>query len=62
MTDRILVCVAAIVISLLALERSSHADPAPAMDRQLVERMVRALEDQARATNKLVSAVERCKR
>lgn len=40
---------------------SVHADPSPALDRQLVERMVRALEDQVHATDRL-QATERCKR
>lgn len=55
----------AIALSLalwFALDRSARADPNAALDRQLVERMVRALEDQARATDKLVQATERCKR
>lgn len=39
--------------------RVAHADPQPALDRQLVERMTRALEDQVRATDKLVQATER---
>lgn len=39
-----------------------HADPTPALDRQLVERMTRALEAQAKATQELVRATERCKR
>jgi hypothetical protein len=39
-----------------------HADPVPALDRQLVERMVRALEDQSRAIDRLVNATEKCKR
>lgn len=33
-----------------------------AIDRALTERLVRALEDQARQTEKLVQATERCKR
>lgn len=38
----------------------AHADPSPALDRQLTERMVRALETQASATRDLVRATERC--
>lgn len=41
---------------------TAHAEPAPALDRQLVERLVRALERQAQATERLVTATERCKR
>jgi hypothetical protein len=37
-----------------------HADPSPALDRQLTERMVRALEAQALATRDLIRATERC--
>ena len=61
-------CVALCVALLLhALDRSSaRADTSPALDRQLVERVVRALEDQVRATEKLIQATERagerCKR
>lgn len=36
-----------------------RADAAPAVDRQLTERMVRALEAQAHATESLVRATER---
>jgi hypothetical protein len=36
-----------------ACSAPAHADPQPALDRQLVERMVRALEDSARAQHKL---------
>lgn len=39
-----------------------HADPSPALDRQLTERLVRALETQASATRDLVRATERCNR
>lgn len=39
-----------------------HAEQQAAVDRALMERMVRALEDQSRATDKLVQATERCKR
>lgn len=40
-----------------------HADSSPAaLDRQLVERMTRALEAQAKATQELVRATERCHR
>jgi hypothetical protein len=39
-----------------------HADPEPALDRQIVERMTRALEAQAHATEALVRATERCKK
>ena len=40
---------------------SAHADPQPALDRQLVERMTRALEEQARATQQLARVMERCR-
>lgn len=50
-----------IVIVLLWIPLCSHADPQPALDRQLVERLVRATEAQARATERLLQAVERCK-
>lgn len=48
--------------ALLATLSGAHADPSPALDRQLVERMVRALEAQAHATDRLVQATERCQR
>lgn len=51
-----------IALGLLLQDRQAHADPQAALDRQLTERMVRALEDQARATQRLVEAEERCKR
>jgi hypothetical protein len=62
MRANVLLALALGVALLFALDRSAHADPESALDRQLVERMVRALEDQARATDKLVQATERCKR
>jgi len=41
----------------------THADASqPALDRQLVERMTRALEAQAAATKELVRVTERCRR
>jgi hypothetical protein len=39
-----------------------QADPVPALDRQLVERITRALELQASETRDLVRATERCNR
>lgn len=39
-----------------------HADPQPALDRQLTERMARALEQQARATEALTRATEKLHR
>jgi hypothetical protein len=36
-----------------------HADPQPALDRQLVERLVRAQESQAHALEGIQRAVER---
>jgi len=50
----ILLCV---IVPVLA-----HADPQPALDRQLVERLVRAQESQARALEALTRAAERCAR
>lgn len=44
----------------IAVGNHAHADPQPALDRQLVERMTRALEANASATRDLVHAVERC--
>lgn len=52
----------AVGLALALTDRHAHADPSPALDRQLVERMTRALEAQARATERLVQATERCKR
>jgi hypothetical protein len=40
----------------------ARADPQPAFDRAMVERLVRAQEAQTRALEKLVSVTERCKR
>lgn len=51
-----------VVVVLLWIPLCSHAEPQPALDRQLVERIVRALEAQARATERLVQAEERCHR
>lgn len=49
--------------SFLAERDITHADATqPALDRQLVERMTRALENQARQTERLVAATERCNR
>lgn len=61
--DRLIFAVMLIVAALCgsALPRV-HADPEPALDRALVERMARALEQQARATDSLVRATERCKK
>ena len=39
-----------------------HADPQPALDRQLTERMVRALEAQVHATEALTRATEKLHR
>jgi hypothetical protein len=39
-----------------------HAAEEPALDRQLTERMTRALEAQARATSELVRATEKLRR
>jgi hypothetical protein len=53
----------ALVFVLGALTASAsrlHAEPIPAFDRNLVERMVRAEEAQARKLEDLVRAAERC--
>jgi hypothetical protein len=52
----------AFAIVILVLDRQAHAEPDSALTRQLIERLVRATEDQARATDRLVQATERCKR
>jgi hypothetical protein len=39
----------------------AHADPQPALDRALVERLVRAQESQAHALDALTRAAERCR-
>jgi hypothetical protein len=52
----------AAALAVLVLDRSAHAEPDPALTRELVERMTRALEAQARQTERLVQAAERCKR
>lgn len=39
-----------------------HADPQPALDRQLVERLVRSQEEQTRQLQALVRATEKCQR
>jgi hypothetical protein len=49
-------CLAAAAVS------GVRAEPQPAFDRALVERLVRAQEAQTRALEKLVSATERCNR
>lgn len=57
------VAVPMVVLSLVlwvAATGHAHADPQPALDRQLVERMTRALEAQASATQQLVRVTERC--
>lgn len=51
----------ALMLAVAALS-VAHAEPQPALDRALVERLVRALETQARATERLVQATERCHR
>lgn len=63
MMRRSLIPIALLVGFLLgqALTARVHAEPDPALDRQLVERMVRAMESQAHATEDLVRATERCK-
>lgn len=55
----IVVAVAALALAALS---GARAEPQPAFDRPLVERLVRAQEAQTRALEKLVSAAERCKR
>jgi uncharacterized protein HemX len=40
----------------------AHAEPQPALDRGLVERVVRAQEAQAHQLEALVRATEKCKR
>jgi uncharacterized membrane protein YccC len=47
----------AIAIALAAAV--AHADPQPALDRQLVERLVRAVESQAEATRDIARAATR---
>jgi hypothetical protein len=52
-----------VVVGLGIAGRHVHADSTqPALDRQLTERMVRALENQARQTERLVQATERCRK
>lgn len=58
----VLVAAAFIALALASPAGRAHADPQPALDRQLTERLVRALEAQARATERLVQATERCRR
>ena len=43
-------------------QSQAHAEPQPTIDRQLVERLVRAEESQTRAIEELTRAVERCGR
>lgn len=50
------------VLLAAALSGRSRADTEPALDRQLVERLVRAQEAQVRATQELTRAVEHLKR
>jgi hypothetical protein len=59
--DLVVVLVTAIVVGALST-RGAIAEPQPAIDRALTERLVRAVEEQARATRELVRATERCKR
>ncbi len=51
--------VAFIVIALLGNPPVLRAEPAPALDRNLVERLIRAEEQQARALERLTEATER---
>ena len=59
--DLVVALVTAIAVGALSA-RNATAEPQPAIDRSLTERLVRAVEEQARATRELVRAAERCKR
>lgn len=56
--DALMFCVGFAVAGLLA-SHAVHADPAPALDRQLMDTIARSLADQVRATEKVASAMER---
>jgi hypothetical protein len=49
-------------IAALAALSGARAEPQPAFDRAIIERLVRAQEAQTRALEKIASAAERCKR
>jgi hypothetical protein len=48
-------------VGILASRSFAHAEPQPALDRALVERLVRAQEAQVHALEALTRAAERCK-
>lgn len=49
-------------VAALAWAASAHADPQPALDRQLIERLVRAQEAQTHALEDIARAIERASR
>jgi hypothetical protein len=56
--DLVMFCVGFAVAIVLA-SQAVRADPAPALDRQLMEQIARSLADQVRATEKVSNATER---
>jgi hypothetical protein len=58
----VLVTIALAGVIALAAGSGARAEPQPAFDRAIVERLVRAQEAQTRALEKIASAAERCKR
>lgn len=56
------IMLAVIAVAAVAALSGARAEPQPAFDRALVERLVRAQEAQTRALEKLASVTERCKR
>jgi hypothetical protein len=58
----ITVLITVIATGAVAALSGARAEPQPAFDRVIVERLVRAQETQSRALEKIASAAERCKR
>jgi hypothetical protein len=58
----IAVLITVIATTAVAALSGAHAEPQPAFDRSLVERLVRAEEAQTRSLEKIASAAERCNR